>query len=67
MKATKPPKPPSLPKGKAWQFMPRERKRELLRAIMGPTLEACATHPLSNPDWRLYVLDSLVESLLGDP
>ena len=63
----KAPKPLTLPKGKVWQFMPRERKRELLRAIMGPTLERCATYSLNVEDERLYVLDSLVESVLGDP
>lgn len=63
----KPHKPLTMPKGKAWQFMPRERKRELLRAIMGPTLEACTAYSLGVDDERLFVLDSLVESMLGDP
>jgi len=64
--AVKAPKPLTLPKGKAWQFMPREKKRELLRAILGPTLEACASMSLANDDDRTYVLDALAEAILGE-
>jgi hypothetical protein len=63
----KAPKPITLPNGKAWRFMPREKKRELLRAIMGPTLENCTAYSLTVEDERLFVLDSLVEALLGEP
>lgn len=61
------PKPLTLPKGKAWQFMARDKKRELLRAIMAPTLAECEACVLTNPDDREFLLASLVEAVLGDP
>lgn len=67
MPKTKATKPLTLPKGKAWQFMARDKKRELLRAILAPTLAECDACVLTNPDDVEFLLASLVEAVLGDP